>query len=74
MYVHDDASPRPGDTKPCLASYNSLWSCAQDGYEFGFYDGANMATEHNVIVVARAWTVPACAADHHFSCTHWLTV
>lgn len=23
-----------------------------DGYEFGFYDGANMAKEHNVIVVA----------------------
>jgi len=23
-----------------------------DGYEFGFYDGKNMASNHNVIVVA----------------------
>ena len=26
-----------------------------DGYEFGFYDGMNMATKYNAIVVARTF-------------------
>lgn len=29
-----------------------------DGYEFGFYDGMNMATKYNAIVVARESPFP----------------